>query len=198
MIKTTTVILATTILFASSALAQVQPQGGSVITAQEAADLFSAIMALERGDCHGVPPPRPGMPDERKCDPFKLGALYGPLTVDLVHVQDIIKSFQSADGDLRKEIFGEHPTPPKPDATAANKDAWQKKNDDYASRQTEMMKQPHAIVLERFKFADLHVGDPPERNAVPLDALSELSKTIMTGLDEPPAPTADAAQPKKP
>ena len=189
------------------ALAQVQPQPTEQITPQGAADLLTAIQALERGDCKGVPPPRapapniPAPPDTRTCEPYKLGAVYGRLAVDLRSLKEVIAAVQDADKALQTEIFGaEGPKPVPPTAAQPERDAWQAKQDRYVKQQNELLKQEHPIRLEHIPYADFKVGDAPLNPIYP-DILVGLAP-ILDGMEQiphdAPEPTPTKPEAKKP
>jgi hypothetical protein len=189
-------------LIAMPVFAQVQPQSTETITPADAGALLNVITTLERGDCKGVPPPRsPSEKDTRTCEPYKLGAVYGPLAVDVGHLQEVVKAFQTADQDLHREIFGAAPTAPDEKESASDKAARVKKNADFAEKQQKLLDQPHPITLMHFTFADLNVGDPPKNPVLP-DVLAGLAK-IMDGPftappDKPAPPAAAATEPRTP
>ncbi len=174
---TTIILLCTTPVFA-----QVVPK--DKITTQGAISLLSAINELTKGECKG-PPPAPQAQDTRVCEKYKLGALYGPLAVDLVHLQDVIKAVQDADSNIRMEVFGAPSAPPEP-SSKEEKAVWNEKNNAYQTKYVELLKQDHPISLEHIKFADLNVGDPPKNQISPniLAGLSpiidDLSATALT------------------
>lgn len=169
-------VIAACLLLATPAL------GGDnvTLTAEQATEVLSALMDLDKGSCVG-PAPSSLAPDLRVCTAFKLGAARGPMAIDVVRLREVVKAVQDASQKVRVEIVGgDKPViPPAADAPQAERDAFQKQDQEFATRVQELMRQPHPIALELIKYEDLKIGDGADQNAIPLRVLAALSPILV-------------------
>lgn len=108
---------------------------------------------------------------------YKLGALRGPIALDVMALDDVIAAGEKARINLVKEMLPEGAPQPgtKEYADFVEHDPAYKK---FIAAYQKILDAPQPVTIPHIKLEQLHIGDAPDGNPIPSDALTLLAPIL--------------------
>lgn len=166
------IIFAVFLLGPGAALADDSKAPASKITLQECQNVRQGLRMLD--GYQGVDKDGKSSPQQ-----YKLGALRGPLALDSMDLDAVIKAGEQARLNLIKEDLPNGAPDPITDRKAyvefMAKDAGGRK---FTTDYQDLLDSPQPVIIPHIKLEQLKIGDPPEGNPIPSDALTLLEPIL--------------------
>ncbi len=140
------------------------------LTLQECIVLRSALRALDGYQ---------GFDKDGKSAPqqYKLGALRGPIALDALALDMVIKAGEEARLGLIRELLPKSVPQPNTKEYAefvAHDDGYKK----FVAEYQKILDAPQSIDIPHIKLSDLKIGDAPDGNPIPTDVITALAPIL--------------------